>query len=207
MIHFYIGTDSKKIHAVLSKALEKAKGEVVRISDAHTLADLQAALGGGGMFGGARTVVLNSTIENEDMAAIVLSRLAELKQSNDTIYIVETSLDAATRKTIEKYAENSQKFDLVKGKSTETIFSLVRPLQEGKKKDLWVAYQRELVAGKAAEAIHGMMFFAAKDLLLKKPSDARAKRLVAELAELPHEARRSGYELEYALEEFTLARV
>jgi hypothetical protein len=162
---------------------------------------------GGGMFGGERIVVLDSTLTHDEMRVIVLDRLPQLKSSRDTFYIYEGAIDAPTRKQIEKYAEKSEKFDSAKSAARETIFNLVRPLQEGKKKDLWVAYQKELHAGKAPEAIHGILFYAAKDALLRKPNDERAQKLVASLAELPHEARRQGFELEYALERFVLSSV
>lgn len=209
MLRFYYGTDTEKARAVLNAAIEKNRSgaDVFRITDAHSLADLEAALMGGGMFGGARVVVLDGTLTHDEMRSIVLARLPQLKSSADTFYMYESALDAATKKQIEKYAESSEKFDTVKAKAAETIFGLVRPLQDGKKKDLWVAYQRELLAGKQPEAIHGMLFYAAKDALLRRPKDERAQRLVAELAELPHEARRQGYELEYALERFVLSGV
>jgi hypothetical protein len=207
MLHLITGTDTVKARAALNAALEKAakKTEVLRITDAHALPDLQAALMGGGLFGGLRTVALDSTLTNLEMSEVVLAQLPQLQAAADTFYIYELAPDAATRKQIEKYAETGNRFDAAKGKASDTIFNIVRPLQEGKKKDLWVAYQREINAGKAPEAIHGMMFYAAKDALLRRPNDERAKEMVAQLAELPHEARRSGYELEYALEEFVLS--
>lgn len=209
MLHLFIGSDSTKVRASLNGAVEKrAKtSEIIRITDAHALYDLDAALMGGGLFGGPRTVVLDSTLTHDEMRARVLDQLPHLKSTSDEIYIVELALDAATKKQVEKYAESSTKFELAKSEKRETIFGLVRPLQDGKKKDLWVAYQRELVAGKASEAIHGMLFYAAKDALLRKPTDVRARRLIADLAALPHEARREGFELEYALERFVLSNV
>ncbi len=207
MLYFFYGTDTETVRAALNSAVEAhAKdADVIRITDAHTLADLDMALMGGGMFGGRRVVVLDGVLANEEMRVVVMSALARLRSSSDTICLHEYVPDAATKKQVEKYAEQTQKFELAKGKVADTIFNVVRPLQDGKKKDLWVAYQREILAGKAPEAIHGMFFYAAKDLLLKRPQDARARRMVAELAELPHESRRSGYELEYALERFVLS--
>ncbi len=209
MLFLYSGTDTERARTRLNIVIDDTAGQadVFRITDAHTLADLEAALMGGGMFGGARVVVLDSTLTHEDMREVVLARLPALKASSDTFYIYEGALDAATRKQVEKYAEKSEKFDAAKSAARETIFNLVRPLQDGKKKDLWVAYQKELQAGKAPEAIHGILFYAAKDALLRKPADVRAKKLVADLAALPHEARRSGFELEYALERFVLSAV
>jgi hypothetical protein len=58
--------------------------------------------------------------------------------------------------------------------------------------------------------LHGTLFWAAKQMVLKPrgASDSlRGKKLVAELAALPHEARRSGEDLEYALERFVLSGV
>ena len=45
-----------------------------------------------------------------------------------------------------------------------------------------------------------------KDGFLKSSGAARerAGKLIAELAELPHEARRNGFEMEYALEHYIL---
>lgn len=209
MLYFFSGTDTEKARTKLNAALEKSgKGiDVFRITDAHSIADLEAGLMGGGMFGGARVVLLDSTLTHDEMRPIVLDRLPALKSSTDTFYIYETALDAATRKQVEKYAESKERYDTVKSELRETIFGLVRPLQDGKKKDLWIAYQKELLGGKAPEAIHGILFYAAKDALLRKPTDERAKKLVAELAELPHEARRQGFDLEYALERFVLSSV
>ncbi|MBV9159134.1 MAG: hypothetical protein JO019_00885 [Candidatus Kaiserbacteria bacterium] len=204
MLYFYTGNDidalRKKLHAVLAKAKD-----VVRISDAHSVHDLRAALEGGGMFSqGKGTVVLDRTLGNPEMREIVLDRLESLAESDEVFFIIEPEIDAATRKRLEKHAE-VQKFDAPKVKKQETVFALANALQRGKKKDLWVGYQRELAAGKSPEAILGVLFWAAKQSLARSPSDAKARALLGALAELPHEARRAGFDLEYALERFILS--
>jgi DNA polymerase III delta subunit len=206
MLYFYFGTDSEKMRDALAATLAQTKLPVVRVTDAHAEADLEAALMGGGMFGERRVVVLDGTLANDAFRPRVLAALESLKTSGDTYFIVEASLEAETRKRVEKCAEKSERFDAPKAaKGGKTIFALANALQGGKKKELWVGYQKELAAGEAPEAIHGVLFWAAKQQLLRRPADARAKRLVAELAELPHMARRSGEDLEYALERFVLA--
>jgi hypothetical protein len=207
MLYFFTGTDTEKIRAKLGALLDKAakKTEVIRITDAHTLGDLSMSMQGSGMFGGERTVLFDNVLLNDDMREYVLSHLKRLRDSADTFYIYEAVLDAATRKSIEKYAETSEKFELVKtSKKDNSIFELANALQRGKKKDLWVGYQREIANGKAAEAIHGALFWGAKQMLLRENSP-KARLYVAALAELPHEARRKGVELEYALEHFVLS--
>lgn len=207
MLYFILGTDREKVRTELDARLKKEKGEVVRVTDAHTLADLQAALQGGGMFGGRQVVVLDGIFSNAEMGAAALAALPRLKNSADAFYILEEKLDAATKKQIEKYAEKSEKFDVPKKAEQKTIFALANALRRGDKKEMWVAYQREMLAS-APEAIHGVLFWGAKQYLLSargEKDSIRARRLVAVLAELPHEARRRGVELEYALERFVLS--
>jgi len=157
-----------------------------------------------------RAVVFDGVCSNDEMRALVLQSLAVLKASADHYIIFEEKPDAATRKQIEKYAETSEKFDAVKQKDSSSIFSLANALRRGDKKALWVGYQRELASGKAPEAIHGVLFWGAKEMFLKSGAGAakdRAGKLIATLAELPHESRRKGIELEYAIERFVLSEV
>lgn len=207
MLYFYSGTDTEKLRARLDTALEKSKAaEIVRISDAHTLNDLHAALAGGGMFSvGKRVVVLDNVLENIEMSDVVMSALVRLKESADVYVLVASEVNAATRRAIEKHAERSERLDAPKQKKEETIFALANALQNKKKKDLWVGYQKEIQGGKSPESIHGVLFWAAKQQLLRNPRDAYARSLVADLAVLPHEARRAGFDMEYALERFVLS--
>lgn len=206
MLYFFSGTDTEKARDAVHAAVEKAASgiPVVRITDAHAVADLEAALSGGGMFGGERVVVFSNVYENESLRMVLEARIPVIAKQQELFYMIEGALDAATRKSIEKYATDFERFDAKKVAKQETIFSLANALQAGQKKDLWVGYQRELLSGKAPEAIHGVLFWAAKQYFLRGGGD-RASRLVAELAELPHEARRQGVELEYALERFVLS--
>ena len=190
-------------------SIQKKGVIVVRISDANRPDDLRASLTSGGMFASERIVVLEGLFENIEMRAIMLEQLPILKKSTDLFYILEEKPDAATKKQIEKYSETFEKFDAAKkADSGTTIFALANALRAGDKKALWVGYHRELQNDAAPEAIHGVLFWAAKDMVLKSRSEqesSRAKNLIATLTELPHEARRQGEDLEYALERFVLS--
>jgi DNA polymerase III delta subunit len=212
MLYFFIGTDREKARTQMNAAIARAAGKstVVRISDAHTVADLEMALRGAGMFDTTRVVVFDSVCANEEMRAILLDALPRISKSPDAFFLLEEKPDAQTKRTIEKYAEKTEKFDAVAQKKENFIFALANALRRGDKKTLWLGYQRELAAETAPEAIHGVLFWGAKDMLLKsRPASAerrRAEQLIAELAELPHEARRKGVELEYALEALILSQ-
>jgi len=209
MLYFFSGTDTEKVREKLDSALTKISGaEIIRITDAHSLADLEAALSGSGLFGGERVAVLDNVLSNEEMKSILLTRLPFISKQTDKVLLYESAPDAATRKTLEKYAEKSERYDSPKKEKKDNFFLLVNALQQGKKKDLWVLLQREFALGKAPEAVHGSLFWAAKQMVLKSSgNNEKAKKLIAELTELPHEARRNGFDLEYALEHFVLSRV
>jgi DNA polymerase III delta subunit len=215
MLHLFTGTDRELVRKKLNAAVAKAAGKhgVVRISDANSRADLETSFEGAGMFGEKRVVVLENVLANEEMHEILLAALPRLRDSEERFFIFEEKPDAATRRTLEKYAETSERFD-ISNRSRErgnTIFALANALKRGDKKALWVAYQRELAGGNEPEAIHGVLFWGAKQMFLSTRVDnaehRRSARLIAELAELPHASRRRGVEIEYALERFLLSGV
>jgi len=214
MLFLYSGTDRDKARAAMNAAVvqvSKKGGEIIRVSDVSSAADVRAALSARGMFeSGARTVVLDGVCVNEELRAITFDLLPLLAESEDHIFIFEEKPDAATRRALEKYTKTSEKFDAVKGEREDTFFAVTGAFRAGKKKELWVLLQREYASGKAPEMLHGTLFWAAKQMVLKPraSSDAvRGKKLVAALAELPHRARRAGEDLEYALERFVLSGV
>src|SRR3990167_624039 len=124
MLYLYVGTDSKKIRSALSSALAREKRDVVRITDAHTVNDLEATLSGAGMFSGPRAVVLEGVLANEDMQRRVLERLPHLRKDAEDYHLVETVLNADTRKRLEKYAESTVRADAAKEKKETTVFAL-----------------------------------------------------------------------------------
>ena len=211
MLYFYTGTDVKKIREEMNRevALVSKGARVVRINDTNSTDDLYAALQGGGLFGEKHVFIIDSISENEEMLAVLLQMLEGMKESEESFFLFEASPDAATRRTIEKYSEMPKRFDAPKKKKDDSVFALANAMRRADKKALWTGYQRELIKGNAPETIHGVLFWGAKDMLLKSregtPESRRAKKLVAELAELPHEARRNNFPLEYALERFVLS--
>jgi hypothetical protein len=212
MLHVFFGTDRDKARSALAVALSKQRGEIMRITDAHALGDLEVALRGPGMFGAARAVVLDGIItgSNVEMSDHVRAALPALSESTETFFVLEGALDAATKKELTKRAEKIEQFDAPKRAEEKTIFVLANALQRGDKKGLWVGLMREYAKGSAPEAVHGLLFWGAKQMVLKARSDAEAARgraLAAALAALPHESRRKGEDLSYALERFALTEV
>lgn len=211
MLHLFLGTDREKARSKMNAAVEKAakKADIVRITDAHTADDVKAALQGGGMFGGKRVLVFEGLCANPDLCDILLDSLERLAKSDEDVFLFESKPLADLRKKLEKHAGAVEKFDAPAKERDASIFAMANALRKRDRKAMWVAYMREVAKDNAPEAVHGVLFWAAKDMTLKG-SDAEARsrgeNLVALLAELPHEARRRGEDLEYALERFLLAQ-
>jgi hypothetical protein len=210
MILLYLGTDRDKARSKMNEAIAKAakKTEIVRITDAHTVEDLKASMQGGGMFGGTRVLVFEGVCTNVDLCDVFLDSLEYLAKSKEEVFVFESKPLADMRKKLEKYASSVEKFDAPAKERDAGVFAMANALRKRDKKALWVTYMREVAKDNAPEAVHGVLFWAAKDMFLKASdaaARARAAALVASLAELPHEARRRGESMEYALERFVLS--
>lgn len=205
MIYLYIGTDREKARQKMNAAVKKGDGSVVRITDANSIHDLKAALQGGGMFAEARTLVFENVCTVDEMSEELLRALPQLAATKELVFIYEEKPLADLKKRLEKHAERSEKFDAPKKGRDTGIFDLADALRSANKKKLWVSYMKEIAKGTPPEAIHGVLFWGVKDAFLKGgEKDARIRGFIAELAALPHEARRRGEDLEYALERFVL---
>jgi len=212
MLYFFSGSDRDAAREALNTAVEKEpkKNDVLRITDAHSAADVRMALQGPGMFGAGRVVIFDGLLggNNEEAQMIFLDSLKSMRDSKELFFVLEGALDATTRKQVEKYAEENKRFDAKKGERDNAIFALANYLQRGDKKNLWIGLMREFEKGAAPEAVHGLLFWAAKQGVLRSRGEQdaeRARRLVTALAELPHVARRKGEDLSYALERFALS--
>ena len=192
----------------VERVAKKIHGEILRITDAHSVEDLRMALRGTGMFDATRVLVLEGILGNEEMYPVLMNMLPTLGGSKEEIFMYEEKPPADIRRKVEKYAEKSMRHDAAGKEKDTSIFTLSAALARGDRKALWVGYQRALARGDAIEAIHGVLFWGAKKILLSAPKESsmfdRGAALVAELAELPHKARRQSIELEYSLERYLL---
>lgn len=202
MLYFLYGADREQTKKRANEIALKEKGERRTLTDLHTVNDIRLAYSDG-LFAQRKIVVFDGVFAKQELADEVLLSLDVLKKSKEIFIIREEKLDAATKKNIEKYAEKTEVFDLKKEKEETTVFALANALQKRDKKALWVGLQREFAKGNAPEAVHGVLFWGAKQEFQRRDSkDIRL--IIGRLVELPHEARRKGIELEYALEHFAL---
>ena len=214
MLHVYLGTDRGSARANMwesaQKIAKKEEATIERIVDgAEAINDIRRALAGGGLFSTARVVLLDGLLENAEVRDSIGALFEQMEKSPTPFFIFEEKLDAETKRSLKKHAEVFEETNALKKEKDNSVFAVANALGARDRKKLWISYISALVSGSAPEAIHGMLFWKVKSLLLAngrggKFKEPELRELVGELAELPHEARRGGVEFEFALEKYIL---
>lgn len=236
MLYVLHGQDFKamreKQHSLIDALHEKrADAEVFVMDDENfSTSQLQEFIGGQGLFENKYIVTLDRCFLNEDAKSEIMDRIEEIAESPHAFLLVESEFKKKDRKTLIKYAQKVWEFEREEEQEDEyKIFSLTDAFGKRDTKEVWVEYQRAKNAGEAPEAIHGMLFWQVKSMMLAQStksaneasmssypykkatqfsanfSEDELKKMSRELTTLYHEARRGVYELESAIEEFLLS--
>ncbi len=236
MLYFLYGSDTKKsrekLHELLDVLQKKKPDASVFKMDAETwdAARFEEFIGGQGLFEHKYIVVLDHVFEQVDAKERIVDGAREIQESDNVFLCLEATVDKATLKKIEKYAQKVQEFEEKERVSAKpfNIFSLTDALGKRDKKQLWVLYQQALEAGSEPEEIHGILLWQIKSMLLATQSqsaeDAGLKPFVyqkasgfarnfsheelrtmsARFVSFYHDARRGVVDLGIALERFLL---
>ncbi len=180
MFYFLYGTDSykarKKLHELLELAGRKRpEAELFKITTENwSEGQFDELLISRGLFENKYTVVLDNLFERKDIKEYILDRLENLAESEQIFLGLESKVDAATVKKIEKSAKQVQEFSKIENKKEDiNIFSIANGLVEKDKKRLWVSYIDLLSRGAVAEEIHGILFWQVKNMILAGKADSQ----------------------------------
>lgn len=212
---YVFGGDAKRSRARMRAALESLlrrapHAHVMRITDEDVeQADVEALLAMQGLFYAKRVVVFDNALTEKAAQEKIFPRLKEMAASAHIFFILEEALKPDMRK---HFIAHATKVELVEHHETKEKYtadwSATNALERRDGNALWVAVLKSLLGGASPEQVHGQLFWKAKQMVLERRfrgwNEAAAKELLGTLAELPHEARRRGIEMEYALEQFAL---
>jgi len=215
MFYVYHGLDEKASRGKLRRAMDALQkrvpyAHILRITDEdEEEISLKDILESKGLFHPRRVVLFDKVLSNKVIREDIFKHLKEMKESEHIFFIYEEKISAAHEKKLSQYAEKIEKSDRKETeKKKENVFALANALGSGKRSDVWIEYRKALLSGAAPEALHGMIFWKVKDMLVKGISGSREdeyREMLSMLAEMPHKTRRDGVELEYALERFILS--
>jgi len=215
MLYVYHGSDEKVSRGKLHRAMDSLQkrvpyAHILRVTeedeDAVSIKDI---LESQGLFHAKHIILLDRALSNKSIREDVFKHLKEIQESPHVFFIYEGKLLSLYEKKLSQYAEKIEKSEKdEKGAKIENAFALANAFGSRKRPETWVEYRKALLKGSAPEALHGMLFWKVKDMLIKGRCGNREdeyKKILGVLAEMPHKTRRDGVELEYALEKFILS--
>jgi len=212
MLYVFHGTDGKEVrsraHALINAFLSKApEASVTRLSSTDMLpGTLVSALNTQGLFHNKNIIILDGWCALKETRDVLFDSLEEMKQSVYDCIVIEEGLHAAHQKKLASFSEKIEKYDIPKEPYTaHNDFALANAFDRGDRAGAWVELQRALYAGKAPEALHGMLVWKAKQRVIKN-ADSQTRAVLAELATLPQRAYAQRIDLAQALEQLILSR-
>lgn len=216
MIYFLHGTDidkgREKAHDLVNSLLKKKPDASFFKLDAETFdeATLQGYMEGQGLFENKYIIFLDRLSEDKKIKEVFLPHIKEIAESQNIFIILEGKLDKVSSGKIEKKAEKTQEFLLPeKVKKEYNAFALADALGKRDRKNAWMLYRQAIDKGEAPEALHGMMFWKVKTMLMNSYPGAYTKEELYALAErlvtTYHDSRRGVHELETGVETLVLS--
>ncbi len=217
MLYFFYGTDIDKARSKshdLTNSLRKKKPDASFFtlnSENFNNNTLQEYIGSQGLFSNKYIIFLDRICENKEAKEKFLESIKQIYESENIFVLLEGKLDKATATKIEKKSEKFLKFDLLEKapKKEFNAFGLADAYANRNKKDAWILYRQAINNGEAPEALHGMIFWKIKTILLSGVNSYWKKEelifALEKLIDIYHEARRGQVELENSLEIFILS--
>lgn len=180
MIYFLHGTDTnksrKKMHEILQTLSSKRpNSEVFKITNENwDRNQLEELFSSQGLFEQKYIVVLDSTFSNKEAKEYVVDNLEKMKETEHWFIILDGKVDAPTTKKIEKFAYKTQEFEKAeKKKDSPIIFTITEKLLDRDRKKLWITFVDLTKKNIPAEEIHGLLFWAVKNMLIVSKVDSQ----------------------------------
>ncbi|MES3031476.1 MAG: hypothetical protein V4697_03630 [Patescibacteria group bacterium] len=216
MIYFFHGTDVEKARGKahdLIESLQKKKPDAsfVKIdAENFSVHILDEYIGGQGLFVSKNIVFLDRLCEKKDIKEEFVGKIKEIAESENIFIVLEGKLDKVTLGKIEKKAEKTAAFDFAEkpAKKEYGAFAFADAFGKKDRKNAWMLYRKAIDGGEAPEALHGMIFWKAKTMMLAGGgygwSGVELKKTLDDLVTVYHDSRRGVHELETGLEAFLL---
>ena len=221
MLYVFFGTDThtsrENAHRLLSSLREKKPDAAFFTLDSESwnAALFDECLSSSGLFEKKVVVFLNTVFQNPQAKELVIE-------------LLESELDAKTKKTLTEAAEKIVEYKMADEKesvSRVNLFQLTDAFGKRDKKNSWVLYRQALQDGAAPEEIHGLLWWQIKTLLqvaqgetdglkpfvigkskrfLENYSVEELNKLAFDLVSSYHQARRGLVDFDLALEKWIL---
>ena len=212
MIYLFCGDDAKNKHENYEKFIKtlSAKTETFFIGkNDFDPVQTESFYSGSGLFFTKCAVVFTNIFEKEETLNFILNKLTLLGESPNTFVFLEGKLNKPVLDAFKKARAEINVFELSKERKEKfNSFLLANALGDRDKLHLWIYFRQALENDVSMEELIGVLFWKAKDMLLKKNfgkfSETELKNFAGKLSYLLPEARKEGLDAEAVFEQFLL---
>jgi hypothetical protein len=212
MIYLFTGDDFKKKIANYEKFMKSLPEgmETFFISkNDFNKTQVESLYSGAGLFFKKCAVIFSDLFEREEIADFILEKLEWMYASGNTFIFMEGKLSKPILDAFRKGRAELNIYELPKGKKEKfNSFLLANAFGDKNKLNLWIYFRQAMESGVAMEELVGILFWKAKDMLLKKNfskfSEAELEDFTGRISYLLPEARKKGMDDESAFEQFLL---
>ena len=212
MIYLFSGDDIKKKIDALDKFVKQASkdAEVFFINKNNfDRAQVENFASSNNLFFKKCLVVFSNVLENEEIADFVAQKLSPLGKSSNVFVFSEGKLDKTSLDDFKKSRAELNIFELPKEKKEKfNNFILTYAFEDRDKLKLWIYFRQAIDLGIELEPLVGVLFWKAKDMILKKNfrnfSEKELSDFAGKISYILPESRRKGIDAESALEKFLL---
>ncbi len=212
MIYLFCGDDTKNKHRVYEKFIKSipvgTETFFIGKNDFSPM-EVESFYSGSGLFFNKCVVVFTNIFEKEETLSFVLEKLSLMGESENDFVFIEGKLNKPVLDAFKKTRAELNVFELPKEKKEKyDNFLLTYDFEKRDKLNLWIHYRQAIDVGVGMEELVGVLFWKAKDMLLKrnfgKFKEEELKNFTAKLSYLLPEARKEGKDAETVFEQFLL---
>lgn len=212
MIYLFCGDDTKNKHSSYEKFIKSmpAGTETFFIgkNDFDPM-ETESLYSGSGLFFKKCVVIFTNIFEREETLDFILDKLNLISQSENDFVFLEGKLNKPILDAFKKARAEINVFELPKERKEKfDSFLLANAFGQKDKLNLWVYFRQAIDNGVAMEELIGILFWKAKDMMLKKDfskfSELELKNFAGKLSYLLPEARKNGLDAETTFEQFLL---
>lgn len=212
MIYLFAGDDvsnKRKAYENFMKSIPK-ETEILSINrNSFDSMQIESFYSGVGLFSQKSAIIFENICEHEETRDFVLEKLPLMGESSNDFIFLESKLNKSILDDFKKARAELNIFELPKeAKEKFNNFLLANALGDKDKLSLWVNYRLAIDKGVGMEELIGVLFWKAKDMILKKNfskfTEEELKNFASKISYLLPEARKKGLDDESAFEQFLL---
>jgi hypothetical protein len=212
MIYLFCGDDVKNKYSSYEKFIKSipAGTDIFFIGkNDFNPTQTESFYSGAGLFFTKCVVVFTNIFEKEENLDFVLEKLNLMGESNNDFIFLEGKLNKPILDAFKKARAEINVFEASKEKTEKfNNFLLTNAFGDRDRLNLWIYFRQAIESGVEMEPLVGVLFWKAKDMLLKKDfrkfSETELKNFAAKLSYLLPEARKEGKDAESVFEQFLL---